>query len=130
MKKNIRLFFRVYLQGALYILAGISHFLSPGLYVEMIPSFFPNPELLNHLAGALEILLGLGLIIPGTRKIASISLVILLLIFMSVHIDMLNTGWVMNDGTQAPALALWLRLILIHPLLLYWAYLAGKGSAE
>ncbi|MGZ3822145.1 MAG: DoxX family protein, partial [Mucilaginibacter sp.] len=54
-----------------YIVAGINHFRSPDSYIRIIPHYLPYPSALNILAGCFEILFGLMLIFPKTRRIAA-----------------------------------------------------------
>jgi uncharacterized membrane protein len=49
----------LYVMAFLYIIAGINHFRVPRLYQKIIPTYFPNPSLLNILSGAIEIILGI-----------------------------------------------------------------------
>lgn len=53
------------------VAAGANHFLSPAPYVGMMPSALPQPELLVAISGIAEILGGLGLILPQTRRLAA-----------------------------------------------------------
>jgi uncharacterized membrane protein len=130
MKNVLKTIFRIYLQGFIYIAAGISHFLFPEMYIEMMPNYFPAQSVLNPLAGIAEILLGIGLMIPMTRKFSSTLLIGLLVVFIPVHVEMIKTGWRLSDGSEASLTMLWLRLLLIHPLLIVWAYYAGRESSE
>lgn len=58
---------------------GSVHFLSPGGFVKIVPDFLPEKLALVYVSGFFEILGGLGLLIPGTRKVAGWGLIALLL---------------------------------------------------
>lgn len=86
---NSRKSFKVnaaYATGAAFILTGISHFVFPEKFMQMMPEFLPFPRLLIYLSGFLEIVGGLGLLINRTRKISASGLVILLLAVFPANI--------------------------------------------
>jgi uncharacterized membrane protein len=56
------------LMGAVYVVAGIAHFLVPQRFAEAVPPAFPRPVGLVYLSGIAEILLGIGVAIPRTRR--------------------------------------------------------------
>ena len=68
-----------------FILIGISHFLMPEKYLEMMPSFLPAPVFLIYLSGLFEILGGIGLILSPTRVWAA-GLMLLLLAVLPANI--------------------------------------------
>jgi uncharacterized membrane protein len=45
------------LMSALYLLAGISHFIQPRFFLKITPKWVPYPELTNFVVGAVEVLL-------------------------------------------------------------------------
>lgn len=111
-----------------YIAAGINHFISPDFYLPLIPSFFSNPELINLIAGIAELLLGLGVLFFPTRKRAAFGIVFLLLAFIPSHVYFIQIGSCVTEGLCVPAWVAWIRLIIIHPVLIFWAYWVGKNS--
>lgn len=115
-KIPMNLFF-LYLMSGLYIIAGILHFAKPKMYLRIIPPYLPNPKLLNIIAGACEILLGIGLLSPNTRSFSAFGLILLLLAVFPANIHMLQQG-----AKGIPRWALILRLPLQF-LLIAWAYI-------
>lgn len=81
--------FLLVLMALLYIGAGINHFVHPDFYIKIMPSYIPAHELMVQLSGIAEILLGIGLLIPATRKLSAWGIIAMLLVFMVVHVDML-----------------------------------------
>ncbi len=69
----------LYLMAAFYAYAGISHFRKPRFFLSITPKWVPAPEKVNILVGIIEILLGIGLIIPVTRTIAAYGVIALLI---------------------------------------------------
>ncbi|MEY2705519.1 MAG: hypothetical protein RL407_1581 [Bacteroidota bacterium] len=125
MKEVLKLIF-LYGFGLFFILAGGNHFLSPDFYLPLIPPYFPFPHQINGISGAAEIVLGLGLWIKGFRKYASWGIIILLLAFIPSHIYFIQVGSCIAGGLCVPLALGWIRLLLIHPILLFWAYWSGK----
>ncbi len=105
-----------------YIVAGINHFRNPENYYVIIPSYLPNPVLINIISGIAEIVLGILLIFPKTRKLAAYGIIILLVAFIPAHICMIQKGWCMGSGYCLPAWATWVRLFPLQFLLMWWAW--------
>ncbi len=78
-----------WLMPALYIVAGIYHFVNPEFYIHLMPHWMPQHLLLVQLSGVIEILLGLGLIPKQTRIISAWLIVAMLIVFFfAIHIPM------------------------------------------
>ncbi|TDO72935.1 putative membrane protein [Flavobacterium chryseum] len=109
----------LYVMAVLYILAGINHFKNPGMYIRIIPPFFPNPKLLNILSGVAEIILGILLIVPSTTHIAAWGIIALLIAVFPANVYMFCK--------KKAGFSLWKFILLIRlPLqivLILWAYL-------
>lgn len=110
----------LYLMAVVYIAAGINHFWHPAVYLRIMPPYLPAPMFLNSAAGIAEILFGLLLLWPATRSIAAWGIIILLLLFFTVHIYMLQQSYAQPRYIVTPLFA-WARLLL-QPLIILWAY--------
>lgn len=108
----------LYLMAAMYIFAGIMHFIKPKMYKRIMPLYIPNHDLMVKLSGVAEIILGIGLCIPALKNISIYGIILMLTVFLLVHFYMLS-------GEKASAgIPKWI-LILRLPLqffLMYWAY--------
>ncbi len=107
------------LMAVLYIIAGANHFRVPETYYKIIPDFLVYKDFLNFMAGILEILFGISLLIPIYTSVAASSIIILLIAVFPSNIYM-----VVNPKARL-GLPLWL-LILRLPLqflLIWWASL-------
>lgn len=111
----------LYFQSIFYIVAGCNHFRSPGVYLTLIPPYFPLHEILNSIAGVAEIFLGSLLLFSRTRKQAAYGIVLLLLAFIPAHIYHIQMNGCLPGLCFAPWIA-WVRLLVFHPLLLMWAW--------
>jgi len=108
-----------YLMAIIYILAGVFHFISPKVYLRIMPDYIPSHKLMVILSGIVEILLGIFLLFQITRIIAVYGIIFLLILFLSVHIEMLL------HKKKRLRLPLWVLIVRI-PLqfgLMYWAYI-------
>lgn len=105
-----------------YLAAGANHFRSPGGYINIIPQYIPLPKLMNILAGFCEILFGLMLILKKTRPWAAWGIILMLIAFLPVHIDMvLHAPFWLGSLYVTPFIA-WIRLVVLQPLLMLWAW--------
>ena len=106
---------------AFYIIAGVNHFIMPDFYHGLIPDYLAFPKLINVLAGLAEIGLGLALMIPKLSKAAAWGVVILLLAFVPAHIYFIEIGSCIGESLCVAEWVSWIRLLVIHPLLILWA---------
>jgi uncharacterized membrane protein len=109
--------------AALFVIAGVAHFVWPRSYRSIVPTVFGDPDTLVALSGVAEIAGGVGLLFPATRRIASLGLIALL-------IAVWPANWYMalqarSFASVAPAWALWLRVPLQLPLI-YWIAHASR----
>ncbi len=117
----------IWLMGLFYMIAGVNHFINPDFYLPLIPDYLPSKNFINLSSGFFEVILGLGVLFFLTRKIASIGIIILLFLFIPAHIHFIQIGSCIKDGLCVPEIVAWARLIIIHPLLIYWAYFISKN---
>lgn len=113
--------------GAFFSFAGLYHFINPNFYLGLIPDFIPQPLFINYGVGSLEIVLGILVLIPTYRKIGGYGIVLLLLLLIPSHIFFIQIGSCVPNGLCVPKWISWARLVLIHPLLVYWGYTVSKN---
>jgi len=100
----------LYLMAAFYVFAGYNHLINPEFYLAIMPPNLPEPELLNVVAGLVEIVLGVFLLEPRTRALAAWGIIALLVaVFPSnIYAASANIG---PDGPGSGAgVANWIRL--------------------
>jgi uncharacterized membrane protein len=116
----------LYVLAALFVGAGLLHFLHPAPYLRIMPPWLPAPRLLVLLSGAAEVAGGLGLLLPATRRAAAWGLLALLVAVFPANVYMLQ----IHEQLHLPAWALWVRLPL-QPLLMWWVWrVAARPPAE
>ncbi len=108
----------LYLMAAMYVFAGLFHFIKPKLYTRIMPRYLPNHLLLVYLSGIAEIALGVALCFPETKNLAIYGIILMLLIFLLVHFYMLSSE---KAGAGLPQWILILRIPLQF-LLIWWAW--------
>lgn len=111
---------------AVYLLAGINHFIKPAMYYPIIPPYLPWPVTINIISGIAEIILAGMLIFKSTRRLAAIGIIIMLIAFIPAHVYMIQKGGCMSAAVCIPAWAAWLRLFPLQFLLMYWAWTNRK----
>jgi uncharacterized membrane protein len=113
-----------YALAAFFILAGLNHFVNPGFYLPLIPKYFVYIETINFLSGIAEVILGTGLLFSATRRLSGYLIILLLLAFVPSHIYFIQIGSCVPGGLCVPEWVGWLRLLVVHPLLIGWAWWA------
>lgn len=114
--------FLVYPLGLFFILAGLYHFINPGFYLGLIPTYIPWPVGVNILVGILELVLGVLVCVSTYRKLAAYGILLLLLFLIPSHIYFINLGSCVPDSLCVSPWISWFRLVFIHPLLMFWAW--------
>lgn len=114
-----------FVMAAAMIVVGVAHFASPTPFVRIVPSFLPAPLMLVYVSGLFEILGGVGLLVPRTRRAASIGLIALYVAVFPANINMAVNDISLDGVNHAPPLVLWGRLPF-QVLFIVWAWWVGK----
>lgn len=115
----MKTFFR-WLLAVLMVAAGVSHFVSPEIFIRIVPAYLPYPEALVSLSGFFEILGGVGLLIPRLRYVAAWGLVALYLAVFPANVNMAIHQIPLGD--TAPAVWMYWARLPLQLLLILWAY--------
>ena len=102
-----------------FVVAGLNHFRDPTFYLSMMPPFLPAHEALNVISGVCEILGGVGVLVPRTRRFAGWGLIALLIAVFPANIYAALQGQI--AGLSAPPWTLWARLPF-QALFLVWVW--------
>lgn len=112
----------LWLIAALFVGAGVLHFVKPRLFAAIVPPMLPAPMLLVYLSGAAEIIGGLGVLVPSLRVWAGWWLIALLVAVFPANVYMALEP---AKFGIAPVW-LWLRLPL-QAVLIAWVWWATRG---
>jgi uncharacterized membrane protein len=106
-----------------YIVAGLNHFIQPKVYSNLFPPYLSkHKKMLNFLSGVAEVLLGILLLVPATKSLAAWGVIAMLVAFIPSHVYMIQQGvFKLAKFTIHPWMS-WVRLLVVHPILLAWAY--------
>ncbi len=107
-----------------YLIAGINHFRDPDFYYPLIPDYLSEFTVaINWLSGLIEVGFSAALVFEKTRKYAVYGIVLMLTAFIPSHICFFDIGVCVPDGLCVPAWVPGARLLVIHPMLMYWAWI-------
>jgi uncharacterized membrane protein len=114
----------LYLLAALYLIAGVNHFIHPHGYIKIMPPWLPFHNELVFLSGAMEIACALLLLPSFSRKLAAWGIILLLIAVFPANIQM-----AINFYKEKNAY-LWLTLLRLplQVLLIGWAYRFTKNT--
>ncbi len=119
--------------SAVYIGAGIAHFLMPKAFARAVPPQLPRPIGLVYLSGLAEIGLGLGVLYNRTRRLSAYGLIALLIAVFPANLYMAVSDPFdeeIPDRLQPIADAgAWLRLPL-QLVLIAWAWKYANATPD
>lgn len=105
--------------AALYVTAGIFHFVHPDYYMKIMPAWMPWHKAVIFITGVMEIILGILLLPKFTRRFAAWAIIIFLIAVFPANIQMaMNYHEESNSNLWIAVLRLPIQLILI-----WWAWL-------
>jgi uncharacterized membrane protein len=114
----------------MFLFTGFSHFSSlKHDFAAMIPDPLPNGLWLIYLAGVFEIAGALGLLIPQTRRLAGICLVVLLVALFPANVNAIINGIPLGGNAPTP---LWVRgpMQLLYIVMVWWTSIKEPSKEE
>jgi uncharacterized membrane protein len=105
----------------LFVSTGFLHLRSPAPFVRIVPPYFPHASALVTYTGVLEIVGGLALLWPRSRRLASFGLVALLLGVFPVNINMALHPEQFSDIANPTFFWLRVPLQLVYIALTVWS---------
>ena len=109
--------------AVMFCFTAAAHFNSmrPDL-VRMVPPAVPNPELMVTVTGICEILGAVGLLVPRTRRIAAVALILFLIAVLPANIHAARSGVTLRNAAATPLVPR-VALQLLFILLVWWSSL-------
>lgn len=117
------------LLAAIFVFAGVMHFIIPASYVGIMPPWLPWHLELVYLSGVLEIAGGVGLLIPRTRRAAGIGLILLLIAVWPANLQMVLAARAAEKPFFWHQALLWLRLPL-QLVLMMWVWRVSRPARD
>jgi len=113
--------------AVMFLFTAAAHFnrMRPDM-VRMVPTSVPNPELMVTITGICEILGAIGLLVPRTRRIAAIALIVFLVAVLPANIHAAQSGGTIS-GAAATPLVPRIALQLLFIALLWWSAIRAPG---
>ncbi|MFT4735915.1 MAG: putative membrane protein [Cyclobacteriaceae bacterium] len=108
------------LLSVFFLIGGFNHFINPDFYLPLIPPSLRYLGFINLVSGLLEIAAAIGLWIPKLKRATIYALIALMLAFIPSHIYFIQLDSCVEHGLCVSNWVGWIRLIVIHPLLIYW----------
>jgi uncharacterized membrane protein len=129
MNKSIVRNLMLWVMVVFYVFGGYNHFKNPSFYIPLIPPYLASWAVeINILSGVFEILLGILMIPKQTRKLAGWGIILMLIAFIPSHIYFIERGtFALGSLTMSPVVS-WIRLLVMQPLLILWAWWVSKPS--
>lgn len=114
-----------------FMVAGMNHFISPDIYLPMMPDYLPWHLALIYVSGVAEVAGGIGVCIPKWRRAAGWGLIALLIAIFPANLHMALNDIPLN-GKHLPSWVLWSRLPvqLLMIAWVYWSCLLKKPEAQ
>lgn len=88
--------------------------------VRMVPPMLPDPELIVTFTGICEIFGAIGLLVPRTRRVAAIALILFLVAVLPANIHAAQSG-AMLRGVPATPLIPRVALQIVFIALVWWS---------
>jgi len=111
-----------YIMAVLYIAAGINHLVHPAFYIKIMPPWLPYHSALVFISGVCEVVLGLLLLLPPTRKLAAWLIILMLIAIFPANIQMMLNYLDQNN----PRLWIAIARLPLQIVLIWWAYYFTK----
>jgi uncharacterized membrane protein len=114
------------LLGTFFIGAGLNHFVMPDAYRRIVPpSLKEDARRVVVVSGVAEVVGGIGVLLPWTRRAAGVGLIAVLAAVFPANLYMARKP---EDFPRIPRWALYGRLPL-QPLMMRWAWRATRTDA-
>jgi uncharacterized membrane protein len=107
--------------GAGMIAAGANHFASPDFYMPMMPPYLPAHRELVYLSGLAEIALGVGVLVPRTRRLSAWGLIALFVAVFPANLHIALHDIPLGGAEQGAGVWNWVRLPF-QAVFIAWAW--------
>lgn len=112
----------MYIMAAIYVVAGILHFVKPDTYSSIVPHWLPYPLALVYISGVVEIAGGLLLLPAATRRFGAWLIILLLIAVFPANVQM-SVNYYRDHNPY-----FWLTILRLplQVVLIWWAWKFAK----
>jgi uncharacterized membrane protein len=113
--------------AVMFLFTAAAHFNSmrPDL-IAMVPPWMPWPAFMVSFTGVCEILGAAGLLIPRTRRLAAVALILLLIAMLPANVHAANAGLTLRGAPVTPLVPR-IALQALFIALLWWSAAPGRS---
>lgn len=97
--------------------------------IAMVPPSVPNPEFMVTFTGICEILGAVGLLVPRTRRIAAVALIVFMFAVLPANIHAAQAGVALRGAPATPIVPR-VALQLLFIVLLWWSGVRPHRSSN
>jgi uncharacterized membrane protein len=116
--------------AVMFLFTAVAHFNSMRAdLIAMVPPFMPNAELMVTLTGIAEILGAVGLLIPRTRRLAAVALIVFLVAVLPANIYAAQAGLTLRGAPVTPLVPR-IALQVLFIALLWWSGVRADQSRK
>lgn len=111
-----------------FVVGGSAHFVMPGFYRPMMPPWLPAHSALIAISGVFEILGGMGVLVPRSRRFAAWGLIALLVAVFPANLHVAFDA----DAAKAFGWPQWLMIARLPAQVVFicWVYFACLMRTE
>ena len=95
--------------------------------IAMVPPSVPNPAFMVTFTGVCEILGALGLLVPQTRRLAAVALIVFLFAVLPANIHAAQAGVTLRGAAATPIVPR-VALQVLFMVLIWWSGFRRHGS--
>jgi uncharacterized membrane protein len=119
----------LFVVAAFFTFAGVGHFTNADFFIAIVPPYLQSVDReLVYISGVFEILGGIGVLVPMTRKFSGYGLLALLVAVYPANIHMAMNPEQFPDMT-ANALLVRLPFQLLFAAMVWWSSIAAGASS-
>jgi len=111
----------LWVMGIFYVVAGLAHFVRTDYYLPMMPPYLPAHRELVLLSGVAEVVLGIAVLIPQTRRLAALGIILLLIAIFPANLHIALHDVPVFGAAEGAGIWNWVRLPF-QLVLIAWAW--------
>jgi uncharacterized membrane protein len=111
----------LWVMGIFYAASGVIHLVDPAFYLPMMPPYLPWHLGLIYLSGLAELVLGVAVLVPATRRVAAWGIILLLVAVFPANLHIALHDVPLGGRAQGFGVWNWIRLPF-QAVFIAWAW--------